>query len=213
MVFKSQKIDRIYHGDIFFNEIEVMNNKDNFYFVGETMVEPDKEYKWYLQSECKRWYGFYDMKEMKYRFHNKSGYWEDWNPIFAIDPILKATSYQDSIEIFASFSEYWSKYADSARIKIFVKSSELKGYKVIHDIQIFPNPFKEFSYISYSVSHDCIINLKIADLMGNEVYSENQFKRSGKYTLDLGNINLSFGFYVCMIYTDNQVEAVNFFRR
>jgi hypothetical protein len=211
--FKSQKIDRIYNGNIFFNEIEKPDSKDIFYFQGDTIIEAENNYKWILQSECKRWYGHYDMKEMKYRFHNKSGYWEEWNNIFTSQPELKAATYQDSLEIFASFSEYWSKYEDSARIKISVKSNESKSYKIIHDVQIFPNPFKEYSCISYSLSEESNIKIRIADMIGKVVYSENQFKKSGRYTLDLSNFNLSFGFYIFMIYADNQIETINFLRR
>jgi hypothetical protein len=211
--FKTNNIERIFNGDIFFNEIEYHDNKDNFYFVGDSIIEPDKEYKWLLQSDCKRWWGHYNMKEMKYRFHNVSGYWEDWNPLITAEPVLKAAAYQDSLEIYASFFEYWSKYEDSARFKVYIKNSEKKQYKVIHDLQIFPNPFKEFSLITYSISEDSKIKIRIADILGREVYDENQFRKSGKYTLDLSHINLSFGFYVCMIYTDNQVESLNFLRR
>ena len=211
--FKSKKIDKIYHGDVFFNEIEIPDNKDNFYFEGDTIIEPDKDYNWILQADCKRWYGHYDMKEMRYRFHNKSGYWENWNPLFTCQPMLKAATYQDSLEIFASFSEYWSKYQDSARIKIYVNSVDKKDYNIIHDVQIFPNPFKEYSLITYSISEDSNIRIRIVDLIGNDVYYEDQFKNSGKYTLDLNNINFSFGFYTCMIYTNNQVVTANFLRR
>ncbi len=211
--FKTQKINRIFSGDIFFNEIEILDNKDNFWFAGDTTIEPDKEYKWFLQSECKRWYGAYYMKEMKYRFHNKGNYWEDWNPLVTIEPTLKASNYQDSLEIFASFSEYWSKYKDSARIKVSVKSTEEAKYKVIHNVQVFPNPFKEYSLISFSLSEDSNIKLKVADLLGNEVYSENSFKKSGRHTKDLSNFNLAIGLYICLIYTENQTESVLFFRR
>ena len=211
--FKSKKIDRIYNGDIFFNEIMTPFNKDKFSFIGDTIIEPDKEYKWYLKSECKRWYCFYDIKEMNYRFHNKSGYWEDWNPLITIEPSLKAASYQDSLEIFTSFTEHWNNYQDSARIKIYIKGDEKKDYNIIHDMQIFPNPFKEYSLITYSISEDNDIRIKIVDLIGNEVYYEDQFKKSGKHTLELSNINLDFGFYTCMIYTKNQVVTAIFFRR
>jgi hypothetical protein len=211
--FKAQKIDKIYHGEIYFGEFEIPDNKDNFYFEGDTIIEPDKDYRWILQSDCKRSFGHYDMKEMKYRFHNKSGYWEDWNPLFTSQPVLKSSAYQDSLEIFTSFTEYWSAYLDSARIKVYVKGTEKKEYKLIHNIQIYPNPFKDYSNLSYCLSEDCHIKLRIVDLIGNEVYFENQFKKSGVYTLDLSNINLSFGFYNCMIFSDNQIETVNFLRR
>jgi hypothetical protein len=39
--------------------------------------------------------------------------------------------------------------------------------------------FKEFTLISYSISEDSNVRLKIADLMGRVVYSEHIFKNQG----------------------------------
>jgi len=62
--------------------------------------------------------------------------------------------------------------------------------------QNVPNPFNSSTKISYDVPGDGFVTLKVYDILGREIETlVNDFKRSGRYSIDFNNINLSSGIY------------------
>jgi|WetSurMetagenome_2_1015567.scaffolds.fasta_scaffold02724_8 hypothetical protein len=64
--------------------------------------------------------------------------------------------------------------------------------------QNFPNPFNPSTVISYSVSNNSYVSIKLYDILGKQIATlENSFQKRGLYdiTLNMNNLNLSSGFY------------------
>jgi hypothetical protein len=62
--------------------------------------------------------------------------------------------------------------------------------------QNVPNPYNSSTKISYDVPGDGFVTLKVYDILGREIETlVNDFKRSGRYSIDFNNINLSSGIY------------------
>lgn len=211
--YKENKIDRIYNGDIFFNEIEDPFNKDNFYFQGAEEIETEEEHLWILQSDCKRWFGHYDIDEMKYRFHNKKGYWEEWNNLWSSNISLTAYAYHDTLELSAKLNEYWSKYEDSAYKKVIIQPLAKQYESIITELKILTQPAKDYSIICYSLSKETELEIVIIDLLGKSVYSSTKFHKSGTYHFELNKANLVTGFYIAIIKSQSDRKYIKFFKR
>lgn len=71
--------------------------------------------------------------------------------------------------------------------------SMIENYRLY---QNYPNPFNPVTIISYSIPESQIIELKVYDLVGNEVIElVNEYKNAGSYTVNFNANNLSSGIY------------------
>ena len=87
-----------------------------------------------------------------------------------------------------------------------------KSDKEIPDIfkidQNYPNPFNPSTNISYSLPQAGLVNLKIFDLLGNEVAELiNEVKEKGNYRVQFNGENLSSGVYIYTVRFKNFIES------
>ncbi len=62
--------------------------------------------------------------------------------------------------------------------------------------QNFPNPFNPNTLIKYSISNDCFVNLKVFDVLGNQITTlVSAEKSAGNYVVEFNSNNLSSGIY------------------
>jgi hypothetical protein len=63
-------------------------------------------------------------------------------------------------------------------------------------MQNYPNPFNPSTVISYSISKDCRVNLKVNDMLGREIKTlVNQYQSAGKYSITFNGSSLTGGVY------------------
>jgi hypothetical protein len=73
--------------------------------------------------------------------------------------------------------------------------------------QNYPNPFNPSTKISFSIIEAGIVNLKIYNLMGEEILTLlNDYKDIGTYTIDFNASGLSSGIYFYKIISGNYTE-------
>lgn len=86
-----------------------------------------------------------------------------------------------------------------------IETIGLKDYK-LH--QNYPNPFNPTTTISYSVPESQIVELKVYDLLGNEVANlVNEYKNAGNHSVQFNASNLSSGIYFYKLKTVNFVQT------
>ena len=75
--------------------------------------------------------------------------------------------------------------------------------------QVYPNPFSTSTLISYNLSENSLVTMKIFDFLGNEVKTlVNSFQCIGHYTVNFEDNNLKPGIYLCQLQADNRTEFV-----
>jgi hypothetical protein len=73
--------------------------------------------------------------------------------------------------------------------------------------QNFPNPFNPTTKISYQLPKDGIVQLRIYNLLGQEVaVPVNEFKSEGKYSVDFNAAGLSSGIYIYSLKVNDFVQ-------
>lgn len=74
--------------------------------------------------------------------------------------------------------------------------------------QNYPNPFNPSTKISYSIPTEGNVELKIYDILGNEVATlVNEVKAPGYYSADFNASSLASGVYVYTIRANNFVQT------
>jgi len=74
--------------------------------------------------------------------------------------------------------------------------------------QNFPNPFNPSTRINYSVPNESFIDIKVYDILGNEVaLLVNEEKQAGNYQVNFDASNLSGGVYFCQMQSANFIET------
>jgi len=75
--------------------------------------------------------------------------------------------------------------------------------------QVYPNPFSSSTLISYNLSENSFVTLKIFDLLGNEVKTlVNSSQFIGHYSVNYEGDNLKPGLYLCQLKTEKLTEIV-----
>ncbi len=70
---------------------------------------------------------------------------------------------------------------------------DVDGYSLS---QNYPNPFNPDTKIKYSVAKNCIVIIKVYDLVGKEIKTlVNEYKPRGNYEVEFNGLNLSNGIY------------------
>jgi len=74
--------------------------------------------------------------------------------------------------------------------------------------QNYPNPFNPSTRISYSVPSASFVNLKVYDILGNEVVVlVNEEKQAGSYEIDFNAAELTGGVYFYQLTTNSFVDT------
>lgn len=74
--------------------------------------------------------------------------------------------------------------------------------------QNYPNPFNSSTTISYQVSNNCRVTLKIFDILGNEVITlVDENKSKGKYDIQFNAKDISSGIYIYQIKAGDIVDS------
>ncbi len=80
------------------------------------------------------------------------------------------------------------KYSDVVEVDAGPVTFELK--------QNYPNPFNPVTVIGYQLSVDGIVNLKVYDVLGNEIATlADEFREAGYHTIDFNAAGLASGVY------------------
>ncbi len=100
--------------------------------------------------------------------------------------------------------------------KVFGTTKDNHSKEVINIIpteyslsQNYPNPFNPVTKINFDLSKDGYVKLIIYDLLGREITRllNNEFRVSGRYTVDFNGSNLSSGVYFYKIETDGFIAT------
>ena len=73
--------------------------------------------------------------------------------------------------------------------------------------QNYPNPFNPVTTIKFDLPGDGLVSFKIYDILGKELYSVNEFKQAGTYTITLDGSNYASGLYFYRLESGSYVET------
>ncbi len=73
--------------------------------------------------------------------------------------------------------------------------------------QNFPNPFNPTTTISYEIPKDVNVSIKIYDLLGREVFSLSEFKRTGSYEFQFDGSYFASGIYFFTLEADGYIDT------
>jgi hypothetical protein len=86
--------------------------------------------------------------------------------------------------------------------------SKLPGMNYKGFVRSYPNPFSTSSTIEYKISNDEDVELSVSDILGKRVsLLENQFKKSGVYSVIFDSENLPEGIYFYTLKTKTQKQT------
>ena len=89
-----------------------------------------------------------------------------------------------------------------------VENSFIQMPNVFYLEQNYPNPFNPYTKIRYQISNYTNVNLKVYDVLGNEVSTlVNQEKPAGIYEIEFQGIELSSGIYFYQLKAGNFIET------
>jgi len=75
--------------------------------------------------------------------------------------------------------------------------------------QNYPNPFNPTTNIEYSIPEQSFVELKVYDILGNEVASlVNEEQSAGTYRADFNGEGLASGLYIAQLTTGNFVQTI-----
>jgi len=75
--------------------------------------------------------------------------------------------------------------------------------------QNYPNPFNPSTNINYSIPEESFVQLKVFDILGNEVTTlVNEEQSAGTYRADFSGANLSSGMYIAKLQAGNYTKSI-----
>jgi len=78
-------------------------------------------------------------------------------------------------------------------------------------LQNYPNPFNPATTIKYSIPEDAHVELKIFDVLGNEIYVlKNELQKAGSYSLVFDGSNLASGIYFYRMQAGDFIDTKKF---
>lgn len=102
-----------------------------------------------------------------------------------------------------------SNYQEITASKRYIfKNNNLHKINAVSLSENYPNPFNPTTKINFQIPEDGIVELKVFDILGNEIKTLlNKFISSGNYTIDFNAINLPSGIYIYKLKFNNIVET------
>ena len=77
--------------------------------------------------------------------------------------------------------------------------------------QNYPNPFNPTTKISYSLAWECMVTLKVYDILGREIITlVNGIKKRGSYQVEFNGNNLASGIYFYILKAGSYFETRKF---
>ncbi len=75
--------------------------------------------------------------------------------------------------------------------------------------QNYPNPFNPKTIITYDIPTSSVVNLIVYDCLGNEIIClvNNDYKQSGRYSVEFNGEDLASGVYVCKIQAGEYIKS------
>ncbi len=99
-----------------------------------------------------------------------------------------------------------SSYYDGLTTSVEQISGLPNGYSLG---QNYPNPFNPTTNIEYSIPSESFVELKVYDVLGNEVASlVNEQQQAGVYRADFTGSNLASGLYIARIVAGNYTNTI-----
>lgn len=98
---------------------------------------------------------------------------------------------------------------DSGLILKTINGGEfLNEFKIINQIQIYPNPINNITTIQYSLQKPAIVNLYLKDIYGRKIKEiACQTQHQGSYNINFDATNLKNGIYFCILETSSTVRT------
>ncbi|KUO60103.1 hypothetical protein APF79_10215 [bacterium BRH_c32] len=101
------------------------------------------------------------------------------------------------------------KYTAEAKTKTSIENIEKPVPNKLFLEQNYPNPFNPQTTISFQLSEDGFVQLKIFDMLGREIaILVNEFKSSGYYEVNFDGSNLSSGIYFVQLSSMNFIDTI-----
>ncbi|MCH8033555.1 MAG: T9SS type A sorting domain-containing protein [Bacteroidetes bacterium] len=116
------------------------------------------------------------------------------------------------VQFYIGFFENMNGGARIFKITYIVTDIELVSSLVPDDYELqqnYPNPFNPSTSIEYSIPSGSFVELKVYDVLGNEVASlVNEQQQAGVYRADFTAVNLSSGMYFARITANEFTQVV-----
>ena len=134
----------------------------------------------------------------------------NWNYFdFGLGIVSRLTLCGDNLFVLAGPSYSTSKIWKKSFYDVVTNVKEEKTTPLNFSLsQNYPNPFNPTTTISYSIPESQNIELKVYDLLGNEVASlVNEYKTAGSYKVNFNANNLSSGIYFYKIKAGDFIQT------
>ena len=87
----------------------------------------------------------------------------------------------------------------------------IKEVSIISNFELFPNPTETKALISFNLLQDCNATIEIIDMLGNVVYSKNDYFSVGENKHGISIEDYVSGSYFCrLVCKDRQLGVINF---
>lgn len=138
-----------------------------------------------------------------------TGGWQFWQEIPIPDIELKAGKQIMHVAFYGGeFNLNWIEIKKSSATSVNNSSNLPIKYELA---QNYPNPFNPTTTISYSIPHNGLVQLKIFDVLGNEVISlVNKEQMRGNHKIVFNAYNLSSGIYFYRLHSGGYIETKKF---
>jgi len=132
------------------------------------------------------------------------GHWEDGGEnhlLFYPDSINGLEGYYEYVLSLVDSAGNRSTIDDSIKFDVsYIESDKESNHLNFNLYQNYPNPFNPKTKIKYSLSVTSEVNLKIFDVLGNEIAVIDSGRKSpGEYEAEFEGSNISSGIYFCVL--------------
>lgn len=190
----------------FFTWMDIDQVNGNLYFVFyDRRNYPDLRTDVYMAISLDGGNSFINRKISESPFTPNSGvFFGDYNNIIAHDGIVRP--------IWTRLNQgQLSVWTDISPIELII-TGENPGEKAAIDINNYPNPTDEFTYVSFKLRHTSLVDLELFDLKGNSILKiiNNEYLDYGKfiYKVDLKKENIPAGSYQFILKYDDNVKVL-----
>jgi hypothetical protein len=135
-----------------------------------------------------------------------TGGWQNWQSVSMNGIQLAAGVHVYQVQFF--YGQFNYNYTEFIQTSVGVEDPN-EPVREFGLMQNYPNPFNPDTNIRYTVPHEGIINIKLYDILGNEISElQNSKLPAGEYNLRLNadDLNLSSGVYIYQVSFNNTIS-------